>query len=176
MTTTEDAPKETSRKPKRLEMAFLRLWHAALAGGYLVAYVTGDEDTYAMHLFSGYVVLAVVVLRVIVGLFAPARSPLRLPRPSIAAVRAWLAGAKGRNPLFAWIGATLLIIVGVSAATGALADGAHWLEDPHEAIAEASLWFIGGHIAFVFFIFGGRRLIARLIDHGRPLATRETAR
>lgn len=152
-----------ARKPKRLELSFLRLWHAALAGGYLVAYLTGDEDTYAMHQFSGYVVLAAIVLRLVVGLAAPAGSPLRLPRPSIAAVRAWLSGAKGRNPLFAWIGAILLGMVGVAAASGALSDGLlTWLEDPHEAVAEASLWVIFGHIAFVTFVYGGRRLLDRL--------------
>ncbi|MGC2857551.1 hypothetical protein ACM64Y_18925 [Novispirillum sp. DQ9] len=167
----------SKRKPSRLELAALRFWHAALAGGYGVAYVTGDEDTYAMHLFSGYVVLGVVVLRLLAGLLAPEGSPLRLPRPSLAALKAWLGGAKGmRNPLFAWIGAAVLAAVGVAAASGALADVVLALEDPHEAVAEASLWVIAGHVAFIFFIFGGRRLLARLRDGLRPMIFKETAR
>lgn len=165
------------RKPSRFEMAFLRFWHAALAGGFLVAYLTGDEDTYAMHLFAGYVVLGVVAVRLLAGLFAPAGSPLRLPRPSVSALSAWLAGGRGmRNPLFAWIGAAVLVAVGLAAATGAVADVVIALEDPHEAVAEASLWVIGGHIAFIFFIFGGRRLLARLRDGLRPLIFKESSR
>lgn len=167
----------SKRKPSRLELSFLRFWHAALAGGYLVAYLTGDEDTYAMHLFSGYVVLGVVALRLAIGILAPVGSPLRLPRPSVAALTAWLGGAKGmRNPLFAWIGAIVLAAVGLAAASGALADVILALEDPHEAIAEASLWVIGGHVAFVAFIFGGRRMLGRLRDGLRPIIFKETAR
>ncbi|MFA7429116.1 MAG: cytochrome b/b6 domain-containing protein [Rhodospirillaceae bacterium] len=161
-----------AHRRRQIELAFLRLWHAALAGGYLVAYVTGDENTYAMHLFSGYLVLAVLALRLIVGLFAPPKSPLRLPRPSVAKLRDWLGGAKGRNPLFAWIGAILLAVVGLAAVSGALADVVTWLEDPHEAVAEASLWFIVGHIGFVFFMYGGRRFLDRL----RPMIAKETLR
>lgn len=157
------------RKPGRLEMAFLRGWHAALAGGYAVAYLTGDEDTYAMHQFAGYVVLAVVVVRLGAGLAAPAGSPLRLPRPSLAALSAWLGGAKGlRNPLFAWIGIAALAAVGGAAASGALADVVVTLEHPHEAVAKASLWVIAGHVAFILFIFGGRRLLGRLRDRLSP--------
>lgn len=169
------------RKPSRLEMSFLRFWHAALAGGYLVAYLTGDEDTYAMHQFAGYVVLAVVVVRLAAGVVAPTGSPLRLPRPSVAALSAWLGGAKGmRNPLFAWIGMAVLAAVGVAAATGAGADFVLALEDPHEVVAEASLWVIAGHIAFIFFIFGGRRVLGRLRDslipRIFPTAFKETSR
>lgn len=142
------------RKPSRFEFAALRAWHAVLAGGYLVAYVTGDEDTYAMHLFSGYVVLGAIVLRLLAGLAAPAGSPLALPRPRL--------GGPGRNPLFAWFAAALLVVLGVAAVSGALADGVAWLEDPHEAVAEASLPLIFAHIAFVTFVYGGKRLLGRL--------------
>lgn len=152
----------TQRKPSRLEFTALKVWHAALAGSYLVAWVTADEDTYAMHLFAGYAVLAAIVLRLVAGMLAPEASPLRLPRPSIAATRAWLACRKGRTPLFAWIAAALLVSVGLAAVSGALADGRTWMEDPHEAIADASLWVIFGHIVFVTIVFGGRRLATRL--------------
>ena len=46
----------------RTQHLMLKLWHAWLAGGYLVAYVTADEDTYAMHLFAGYAVLAAIAV------------------------------------------------------------------------------------------------------------------
>lgn len=133
----------------------LTLWHAWLAGGYLVAYATADEDTYAMHLFAGYAVLAAIVVRLAVGVLAPEGSPLRLPRPTLA----W--PSRGRNPLFAWIAAALLVVIGISGITGALADGAAWMEDPHEEISELSLMLIFGHVAFVAFMYGGKRLLKR---------------
>ena len=65
----------------RVQHALLKGWHAWLAGSFLVAYVTADENTYAMHQFAGYAVLAAIVARLAGGLLAPAGSPLRLPRP-----------------------------------------------------------------------------------------------
>lgn len=154
----------SNRKPSRLEFTLVRLWHAGVAGSFLVAYLTADEDTYALHLFAGYAVLAAIALRLLAGLLAPAGSPLRLPRPSLEAVKAWFSTSrpKGRSPLFAWLAMALLCVVGVSAVTGALADGLLWLEDPHEAVSELSLWVIAAHVAYVSYIHGGRRLLARL--------------
>ncbi len=145
----------------RFQRALLTLWHAWIAGGILVAYLTADEDTYAMHLFSGYAVLAAVAVRLLAGALAPAASPLRLPRPGVRTALAWLIHRKGRHPLFPWIALALLLGVGLAAGTGALADGTPWLEDPHEAISEASLWVIFGHVAFVSYVFGGKRLWRR---------------
>jgi cytochrome b len=149
------------RKPSKLDFILLRIWHAWLAGSFLVAYVTADEDTYAMHLFAGYAVLAAILVRLLAGVAAPAGSPLRLPRPSLKALIDWFAVRKGRNPLFAWLAAALLAVIGAAAATGALADGLTWLEDPHEAVSELALGVIFGHIAFVSFVHGGKRLLAR---------------
>jgi cytochrome b len=145
----------------KLHHTLLKVWHAWVAGSFLVAYLTADEDTYAMHQFAGYAVLAAIAVRLLVGLFASASSPLRLPRPDLKAGLAWFAVRKGRHPLFAWFSAALLLSVGLGAVSGALADGAAWLEDPHEALAEASLWVIFAHIGFVAFIYGGKRLFSR---------------
>lgn len=164
----------------RLHHALLKVWHAWLAGGFLVAYVTADEDTYAMHVFAGYAVLAAIAARLLVGLIAPASSPLRLPRPDLKSTLAWFSLRQGRHPLFAWFSLALLVSVGLGAVSGVLADGVAWLEDPHEAIAEASLWVIAGHIAFVAFMYGGKRLLgrlaARLSDTRLPMLSKENAR
>jgi len=140
----------------KLQFALLRLWHAWLAGGFVVAWATADEDTYAMHQFSGYAVLAAIVLRLAIGMIAAKPSPWRLPRPRLV----WTG--KGRNPLLAWFAALLLGVIGLAALLGALADGVPWLEDPHEAVSTLSLWVICGHVAFVTFLFGGKNLLARL--------------
>src|SRR5512139_288430 len=146
----------------KVQHALLKGWHAWLAGSFLVAYVTADENTYAMHQFAGYAVLAAIVARLAGGLLAPEGSPLRLPRPDLQAALAWLSSRKGRHPLFAWFAAALLLAVGLAALSGAVADGAAWMEHPHEAISEASLWVILGHIAFVTWMYAGRKAVGRV--------------
>ncbi len=146
--------------------ALLKGWHAWLAGSFLVAYLTADEDTYAMHQFAGYAVLAAIVARLAGGLLASAGSPLRLPRPGLKQTLSWLSSRlsshKGRHPLFAWFAVALLLVVGLAALSGAVADGAAWMEHPHEAISEASLWVILGHIAFVTWMYAGRKGVGRI--------------
>tara|TARA_R110000782_G_C14808329_1_gene412526 strand:+ start:1173 stop:1664 length:492 start_codon:yes stop_codon:yes gene_type:complete len=150
-------------KPKH-QQALLLFWHAWLGGAYLVAYLTADEDTYGMHLFAGYAVLAAIVARLLVGLMAPNSKLFKLPRPRLGDLRDWFRSGKGRHPVFAWFASVLLIVVGASAATGALSDSLMtWLEDPHEAISEASLWVIFGHIAFVTFMYGGKKFIRNAV-------------
>lgn len=158
---------------QKFQFALLKVWHAWIGGGFLVAWLTADENTYAMHLFAGYAVLAAVVARLLAAALAPASGPLRLPRPSLRALARRLAVRKGRHPLFAWFAAALLAMVGLGAATGAAADFAPWMEHPHEAVAEASLWVIFGHVGFVTFVYGGKRLFKRAADRlSRPRQAR----
>jgi cytochrome b len=156
------------RQTARLHMTLLKAWHAWLAGAFLVAYVTAGEDAYRVHQFAGYAVLAAVAVRIAAGLLIPAPTPLRLPRPRWSATRDWLAARKGRHPLFALFAAALLAVVGLVALSGALADGTPWLEDPHEALAEASLWVIGGHIVFVTCMYGGTKWLKQIAGRLMP--------
>lgn len=146
-----------ARKPNPAEMAVLLLFHATLSGAFLVAYLTGDEDTYRMHVFSGYAVLAALSVRLLAGIAAGGDSPLRFPRPSVDALRRWvvrlIAGdpqaRTGRSPLLAWMAAALLVGVGATALSGAAADFVTRVEDLHEALGEAALWLVLAHIALV---------------------------
>ncbi|HYH20867.1 MAG TPA: hypothetical protein VD995_19855 [Azospirillum sp.] len=148
----------TARKPTAAEMAVLLLVHATLSGAFVVAYLTGDEDTYGMHVFSGYAVLAALAVRATLGVFAAAGSPLRFPRPAVAPTLDWLArllagDAKTRaerSPLIAWLAAALLAAVGLAATSGAVADVVVALEDLHESLGELSLFVVLAHIALVF--------------------------
>lgn len=147
----------------RLQIILLRMWHAWLAGGFLVTYLTGDEDTYAMHVFAGYAVLAAVVARLALAAIAPANGPLALPRPRLGAIVAWLGGtARGRHPLLVWFAASLVPLIGLAAMSGVAADAWSAIEKPHEVIAELSLWLVLGHVGFVSFLHGGKRAVARL--------------
>jgi cytochrome b len=128
----------------------LRAWHAVLAGGFLVAFLTGDEDTYAMHLFAGYLVLAALAVRLVAALFAPAASMWRL------------GGRKGRNPLFTRMAVVVAAVVTVVAGTGWAADRIPALEHLHEGLSEGSAWVIAAHAVLVWLLMGGRGVIARL--------------
>lgn len=143
--------------PPRLNFALLRWWHAWLAGAFVVAWITADEDTYAMHVFAGYAVLAALALRLAAGVLAAKGSPWRLPRPKLA----WRQG-RGRHPLLAWFAAALLITIAAAGLSGWIADAHPWMEHPHEALANLSLWVIGGHVVFVLALFGGKSLRSRL--------------
>nr|WP_247878373.1 hypothetical protein [Azospirillum sp. TSO22-1] len=128
-----------------------------MSGAFLVAYLTGDEDTYRMHVFSGYAALAALAARVIAGLTAADGSPLRFPRPSTEDLRRWIVrlaagdsqARAGRSPLIPWMAAALLVGVGATALTGAVADFVTLVEDLHEALGEIALWIVVGHSAVV---------------------------
>jgi len=140
------------RISNRFQTQFLKIWHAIFSGGFIVAYVT--DDVYAMHLFSGTVVLGAVAVRVLVGLLAREKSPLALTNP-MDATRLWWdrvsSGAKARNPLHAWLAAALLATIGLAAATGWLTELLPFTKDLHEGVAELTLTIITAHLAVVFF-------------------------
>ncbi len=147
-----------ARKPTRAEMAFLLLFHATLSGAFLVSYLTGDEDTYRMHVFSGYTALTALAARALAGLTAAEGSPLRFPRPDAADLRRWLGGLAGgdpqaravRSPLIPWMAAALLIGTGLTALSGAIADVVTTVEDLHEGLGEAMPWIVLAHVGLVF--------------------------
>jgi cytochrome b len=144
------------RTPAR-EFAFLLLFHATISGSFLVAYLTGDEDTYGLHVVAGYAVLVALALRLLAAVGAAEGSLLRLPRPSPAALGDWLRrlvggearARKQRSPIFPFMAATLLIGSALAAASGAVADFIVRLEDLHEALGEIALWLVLGHVAIV---------------------------
>ncbi|MBP2314496.1 cytochrome b [Azospirillum soli] len=140
------------RKPTAAEMTVLLFFHAALSGAFIIAQMTGDEDTYVLHQVAGYTALAAIAVRVVAGLLAPTGSPLRLPRPT------WSLGNQRRNPVYAWMAAILLVVIGASAVTGAISDVVVAVEHLHEAISEFSLPIVIGHVALV--------LLLQALKHG----------
>lgn len=159
------SPPAPPRRPARIEFLLARLWHALLFGGFAVAYVTGDEDTYAMHLFAGYLVLAAVGLRIAMHLAAPVNSPLRLRRPSLGALTGWLRRPVGRSPLLTIATAVLLAAVAVAAVSGVVADSLPWVEDFHEGASQWALMLAVVHAVLVVVLLQGRRLWARFFTN-----------
>lgn len=162
MNTSEKPPSPARRKPKAVEFTILYGWHAVISGAFIVAYFSGDEDTYAMHQFAGYMVLTALGIRLIAAILAPHGSPLRIRRPTLAPLTAWLAAlvagnrARGagpaslpRRPLFALMATALLISIGATATSGAAADFLPFTEHLHELLGELALWIVLGHVASV---------------------------
>lgn len=158
-----DAPR---RKPKPIEMRLLLGFHALMSGSFLVAYLSGGEDSYGIHVFAGYTVLAALAARLVMALVAPKDSPLRLPRPSLSAVGDWLArllrldGAafRARSPLLAFIAVAMLIGTAGAAVTGAVADWVQPVEDLHEALGDFALMLALVHVALAFGLAGLKRV------------------
>ena len=182
MTTTDKAAPPTRRKPTAIEFTILYGWHAVFSGAFIVAYLSGDEDTYAMHQFAGYAVLAALGIRLIAAVAAPVSSPLRPRRPTLTPFKAWVAAlfadngtpdskpaSLPRRPLFALMAAALLISIGATAASGAAADFLPFIEDLHEALGELALWIVLGHVAIVVGLNALPRMRQKLV--GRGLAT-----
>jgi cytochrome b len=100
----------------------LTYWHDGLGVAFVVAYVTAEGFLRPIHRFAGYVALAAILLRLLIGGVAPVGSPFRLPRPSLAGASLWWSTRQGRHPLYAWIAAFLLFGIGLTAVTGLIAD------------------------------------------------------
>lgn len=147
----------TFRRTSAGEFAFLLFFHATISGAFLVAYFTGDEDTYGVHVVAGYAVVVALVLRLLAAIGAREGSVLRLPRPSWAATADWTRrlssgearARKERSPLLPLMAAILLIGTALAASSGAAADFIVRLEDLHEALGEIALWLVVGHVAIV---------------------------
>ena len=99
--------------------AAVRLFHAALAGTILYAFVVDDGGP--VHRAVGYAAAAVVVARLVHACVARGANRLAALRPSLTATRAWLRdGAprtSGHDPLgiwMVWLLWTLVLLLAVS--------------------------------------------------------------
>ena len=119
--------------------------HALLSGAFLVAYATGDEDTYAMHLAAGYLTLVVLTARIGGDLTVGRGHSLQLPRPgrlSELVKRPWSA--------MPWLTASLLVaaVAGISGIfAGQLPRSL--IGHLHEGLGEAAMDIALAHILFV---------------------------
>lgn len=153
--------------PRRL--VFLLGFHAVLAGAFAVAWFSGDEDTYRIHLIAGYAALLALTARFAVAFFN-AKGPLAWPRPSrrdfftwIKAVSTGDRGAWGRrSPALAWAAAALLATVSLAALSGLAADFYPVMEDPHEFFANLALAAVIGHVLLLLGLAGLKKAAAVL--------------
>ena len=139
----------------------LRVFHWLLAGSFAAAFATGDADRWRdVHAELGYTIIALVVFRIAWGVFGTRHArfgafPLA-PAAALAYVRSLLAGRPvhyvGHNPAGA---VAIYLLLGLALATGlsglaAYAElGGKWVEEVHEALANAMLVVVVVHLAGV---------------------------
>ncbi len=141
------------RSPRPFDI--LLLWHGLFAGSYTVAYLTA-EGAFALHQFAGYIVMALLTVRLLAAVLMSGRSIWSLPLPE---KKAWtnfasrlsrgdLKVMRGRTPLIPLSGLAVLVTLMVVTLSGLAADWWNW-EDLHESVAEGSLAVVFTHIALV---------------------------
>lgn len=174
----------TSRRPTAFEFTLLLFFHAAISGAFLVAYLTGDEDTYGMHAVAGYTALVALALRLAAAVVAPRGTPLAWPRPRIAALsdnmtrlmRGERRARLERSPLYAWMAVVVMAAVGLAAASGAAADFLPRIEKLHEALGEIALYVVIGHVGLVLVLYTLRRTASRPAESGRNVGAAPSLR
>ncbi len=159
---------------------FVRFFHWALAGGFLIAYLTEDE-LLGLHVWAGYLALSLVLLRVVWGFVGTERARFRDFIFGPAQILDYLRRVVsldaprhlGHNPAggamilalllgIAVTGLSGLVLYGaetgsgwlgsLSAALGVVGErGAEAFEDLHEVLANLTLALVVIHLAGVLF-------------------------
>lgn len=139
---------------------FVRIFHWSLVVLFAVAWLT--EDAQALHQTAGYLIVALVALRVVWGFVGSRHARfgdfVRSPGKTLAYARNLMRGKAprvlGHNPLAAMMIVTLLLMLTATGASGWLMTvepyrSAEWIEDVHESLASLTLAFVGVHVLAV---------------------------
>ena len=167
-----------------------RVFHWLTVLSFAGAWITAESERWRMvHVTLGYTLAGLVAFRLLWGLVgsrhARFTSFVRGPRAVARYLGSLLRGAPahhvGHNPAGAWaIVALLALAVGVTA-SGWLSFnelGGHWLEEAHEALANAMLALVAVHVAAVLLSSRLHRenLVGAMIDGRKPGASGEGIR
>lgn len=139
----------------------LRLTHWALAFSVLLAYLTAGKYD-GLHRFAGYSVVALILVRLMLGFFGTRYSRFRALGRRLRASPAYLInlrhGATGRyrglNPAGSAMLVAMLGLLAISTFTGWLSTtvrffGVWWVEDTHGWVSDAVIMLVVIHIAGV---------------------------
>lgn len=139
----------------------VRLGHWLMVGGFIVAWLTAESETWRLvHALSGAVVIAVALFRLPWGFigsrYARFVDFVRGPRAVAGYVGSMLNlqpdHHTGHNPAGGWAIVALLglgILCGVSGWAIYNDIGGHWLEELHEGLAASMLTVVIVHVAGV---------------------------
>ena len=162
----------------------VRLFHWSLAVAFFAAWLS--EDVMPLHEAAGYVVLGLVAFRVVWGVVGPQHARftdfVHGPRAALAYLRDLGSGRArrylGHTPAGGLMVVALLVMLTATGVTGWLAldagPGRGWLEELHEAMANATLLLVGLHVLGVLVgsVAHGENLVRAMIT-GRKRAAEE---
>ena len=162
-----------------------RVFHWALAGSFIGAYLLAEEDgARTLHVMFGYTVAGLLAFRLLWGFVGSRHSRFSdfafSPAAAVRYLRD-LAGGRardydGHNPAASWGVYALLLLAGATVVTGWLnynaIGGKEAFEEVHETLANAWLAMVAVHLAGV--VVGSlahrRNLVATMIDGHRRMA------
>lgn len=139
----------------------VRLGHWLMAGGFALAWITGDSESWRLvHVFAGGTVTAVALFRLLWGIVgskhARFSSFVRGPRQALGYLKGLLRFSPphftGHNPAGGWAVMLLLFLALAAGASGWLAYqemGGEWLEEVHEFVTGLMLAVVFVHVAGV---------------------------
>jgi len=155
----------------------VRLGHWLMVGGFILAWLTSESETFRLvHVISGSVVVAVALFRIPWGFigsrYARFVDFVRGPSSVIDYLHSLLklqpAHQTGHNPAGGW---AILLLLALGIATGLVGwatyneIGGEWLEDLHEGLAVTMLTVVIVHVAGVISgsLLHGENLIRAMI-------------
>jgi cytochrome b len=140
----------------------VRLGHWLMAGGFALAWITGDSEEWRLvHACAGGTVVGVALFRLFWGLvgsrYARFADFVKSPPAALAYLKSLLAPKPqhcvGHNPAGGWAIVLLLALALLTGASGWLTyeeiGGGELFEDLHEGLANAMLAVVGIHLAGV---------------------------
>ncbi len=136
----------------------VRLGHWLMAGGFALAWATGDSESWRLaHVFAGSTVMAVAAYRLLWGIVGSRHARfgafVRGPRQAFDYLKSLLRARPphyaGHNPAAGIAIVLLLALALASGASGWLAyqgTGGEWLEEAHEFLTGLMLAVVGVHL------------------------------
>jgi len=171
----------------------VRLGHWLMVGGFIVAWLTGDSETFRLvHVIAGATVFAVATFRLPWGFIGSryarfvdfVRGPGAVKEYATGLLKLEPAHHVGHNPAGGWAIVLLLglgILTGVSGWAIYNDIGGHLLEELHEGLAATMLTVVFIHIAGVASgsLLHGENLVRAMVNgrkQGLPEAAIRSAR
>lgn len=171
----------------------VRLGHWLMVGGFALAWLTGDSETFRLvHVIAGATVLAVATFRLPWGFIGSryarfvdfVRGPAAVKDYSLSLLRLQPNHHVGHNPAGGW---AIVLLLGLGIVTGLVGwavyndIGGDWLGELHEGLAVAMLTVVIVHVAGVVSgsLVHGENLVRAMVNgykQGAPEAAIRSAR
>ena len=136
----------------------VRIGHWLMAGGFVVAWITSDSETFRLvHVLSGSIVLAVAVFRLAWGVFGSryalfssfVRGPQKVGNYLTSLLGRQPEHHAGHNPVGGWA-ILLLLAFGIASGVSGWAAynnlGGDWLKSLHDSLSSAMLGVVIIHL------------------------------